>query len=148
MPITQGSCNHCGQCCGADGSPEQRNPWPGSWPEALANCIDEEKPGMVRWLNRPYGKVKINGVFYYYIWISGVGLCTDLPKYGDPETYSLECPLLMPDPGDGTRPCAIAGTEWESYCNQENMPSEVDPDDRLLDYWPVRHPLCGYYWEE
>jgi hypothetical protein len=150
MPTRSGACNHCGQCCGAEGSPYQKNPWPSTWPEALRTRSDESLPGVVKWLGDRYhhgkdsGKVRINGVWYYYIWITGVGLCKDLEPHGDPGTYSVECPFLMDDPGDGSHPCAIAGTNWEEYCNQENMPEEVS--DEFVDKWTTRHPACGYTW--
>lgn len=153
----QGVCSHCGQCCGADGSPEQRNPWPRTWPEALRNwekAYLEEQIPLFKVFVHPskggelYGRVRIGNKWYRWIWVPGHGLCEDLRPWGDTSSFSEECPLLMDDPGDGTRPCALVGTEyeyiWARLCQPE-PPMEKNVDEVAV--WQSRHPLCSYAWE-
>lgn len=157
MKQRTGECNRCGQCCGAEGSPEQRSPWPGNWPEVLRGQRHEDLVShmpLFALINfRPsdpdtqrYGGFALPGMgAFHWIWIPGAGLCKDLPPYGNPSTYSKECPLLLDDPGDGTRPCALIGSQWESVwrvmCEPE-PPMEKTPEE--VGVWQQRHPECSY----
>lgn len=149
-----GTCNRCGQCCGADGSPEQNSPWPNTWPEALRDWQEEDLPVIFQMVGHPaFGAAvarvfRISGKNYRSIWVPGHGLCEDKPPWGDVATYSEECPFLMDDPGDGTRPCALVGTLYEAIwmvlCQPE--PPEEKSAAQVAQ-WQARHPLCSYTWE-
>ena len=152
--IRQGTCNRCGQCCGADGSPNQTNPWPKNWPQAVHNW--EELPNMIQVVGNPLDgdppdyAILLGGKQYRSIWVNNVGLCKDLPTYGDDSSYSLECPFLADDPGDGSRPCAFTGTPLEEIrnsfvCYPEGPQRFRTQED--LDQWNNDHPLCSYTWE-
>jgi len=151
----QGSCNRCGQCCGADGSPNQANPWPKNWPQAVQAW--ETKPTIIQAVGNPLDgdpigyAVRLGNKTYRSVWVTGVGLCKDSPPYGNASNYSLECPFLADDPGDGSRPCAFVGTPLESLRNTFVCYPEgplIMPDQGSLDQWMEDHPLCSYTWVE
>lgn len=168
--IRQGTCNRCGQCCGADGSPNQANPFPSDWPEALRkwsldDAVQELCPqlGMFGLQNLgggsdeigvpeayKHGGYRVKGKQYYYVWITGQGCCKDTSPGHDGSQYSLECPFLLPNPGDGSRPCALVGSQDEGaylkFCYPEGP--ESFPNQRSLDFWLADHPLCSHYWIE
>lgn len=150
-----GDCNQCGQCCGADGSPEQKNPWPRGWPGTLRTWKKENLPTLFELVKhpsldatlRPDESFNLDSKSYYGIWIPGSGLCKDLPPYGDIKTYSVECPFLIDDPGNETRPCALVGTRdsiWEEMC--QPVPP-IEKTEEQVTKWRIRHPLCSYIWE-
>ena len=170
--VRSGDCNRCGQCCGASGSPQQKNPWPKSWPSsirhwpmaafesvwphaALVGLAADPVDGTVTVVENS-GNHNITGNKIYWIWISGSGLCRDLEPYGDLASYSLECPWLLSDPGDGTRPCALVGTRFEDYwsiaCdqgpNQGGIPPYEFESQVQVDQWFFRHPLCSFQYTE
>jgi len=143
-------------CCGREGSPQQRSPWPSTWPGALRTWRAEDLPVMVRLAGSPAhggqvsGRVRIGKKWYNWAWVPGEGLCK--------EEGDVECPFLMPDPGDGTRPCALYGqTEaipalgvslheiWQTMCESE--PPETKTAEEVTQ-WQQRHPLCSYEWVE
>ncbi len=150
MPTRGGACNHCGQCCGAEGSPHQENPWPSTWPEAHRNWQTSALPIIYQVVSSPEhggpraGAIRFGSKTYRWIWIPDVGLCKDMPPFGDTASYSLECPFLMDEQPNGSRPCALTGTPYEGACNQENMPEDVS--DEFVADWTAKHPVCSYTW--
>jgi hypothetical protein len=162
-----GDCNRCGQCCGAEGSPEQRNPWPKSWPfgwrwRALDEIITFWPQallfGIIDKGNGQVGKSQDNGTTrisgggpprdYYWVWIDGHAVCKDTSPGHDGASYSLECPFLIDDPGDGTRSCGLVGTnndnDFRVACEQEPQSGKTVEE---VAQWQARHPLCSYTWE-
>lgn len=108
-----GSCNLCGECCGAGDGSVYGPPLRGH--QHLNNLYDADNPWHIRAFpsvfqgaESNYGAVALPGMVVHWAWIPDIGLCTDLEPYGEPP-YSPQCPLLMPDPGDGTRPCVLYG---------------------------------------
>ena len=168
--IRTGTCNRCGQCCGADGSPIQDNRFPYYFPDGvrtwlLANFelnfpyarmvgLEEGPNGEVHKI-QDYGNHNILGNKIYWRWVPDHAICKNLEPYDDPETYSLECPWLLPDPGDGTRPCVFPGTkyqeDWERGCSDIPTEGIYNPplhfDAEQLSFWQAAHPLCSYTWE-
>lgn len=181
MPfIRTGDCNRCGQCCGADGSPRQHNPWPSNWPDAWgsksASRVIEMWPHAQFLMSgletnaRETVKLKANGTIkitgqgagnYHYVWVEGQGFCKDISAKHDGSGYSLECPFLAPDPGDGSRPCALVGSREESkftsLCqdgdirkgieNRTGLPPLVLDTQEQVDTWFARHPDCSFTYE-
>jgi hypothetical protein len=94
--------------------------------------------------------LKLDNVTYRAVWVYDVGLCKNLPPWGDDTTYSLECPFLADDPGDGSRPCALVGTPWESVYLDKCFPEgpAMFYDQQSLDQWESDHPLCSHSWVE
>lgn len=167
MPIRNGSCDRCGQCCGAEGSPYQKNPWPSTWPDAfhnwqLADLIAMWPQALLFGVvskvdgtigpDSDVGSIRVTGAgggLYYYVWAEGHAVCRDTSSGHDGSSYSLECPFLQPDPGDGSRPCGLVGTsrddDFRIACEQE-PPEEKTVNEVTL--WETRHPLCSYTWVE
>ena len=164
-----GTCNRCGQCCGADGSPNQANPWPVNWYEShqrwshaswesiwpytvLFGIVPGSDGRPIK--TQEYGQVRIvgqGGGRYYYVWVDGRP-CKDTSAGHDGTSHSLECPFLKDDPGDGSRPCALVGSQDDGarhkFCRPEERP-EPPPnydiwDDRSVDQWQTDHPNCSY----
>lgn len=164
----QGTCNRCGQCCGAEGSPHQRNPWPSTWPGAFRNWqlvdliavwpqallfgVISKVDGEIG-PDTDYGTTRITGGGaprdYYWVWIDGYSVCKDTSPGHDGSAYSLECPFLLPDPGDGSRPCGLVGTGQDNSFRVacEGEPPEYKTVDEVTQ-WQTRHPLCSYTWVE
>jgi hypothetical protein len=96
-----------------------------------------------------YGNHNLKGNKIYWRWVPGHSLCKNLEPYDDPDTYELECPWLLPDPGDGTRPCAFVGTAyesiWQQFCGIE--PPE-ESTVKMVEEWESRYPGCSYTWIE
>lgn len=154
--MTRGECNRCGQCCGAEGSPEQASPWPRKYPQSIRNWQYEDvlqiwpqailfgliKKGLP---DENVGPVKQAGYTilhrrkFRWIWIEDKGICKDLFPYGGPP-YSLECPLLDGEPGDEVRPCALFGTDFEWMQRRACNPFPRLPPSKA---WYRRHPLCS-----
>lgn len=164
--IRQGSCNRCGQCCGADGSPNQLSPWPKNWPEAIRNWQYTDfatvmgqagvvglqaniQNGTVEKVE-DYGQFNIKGKKIQWRWVPNNGLCKNLTPPEDPDTWSHECPMLLPDPGDGSRPCALVNTKHEWMYTASCFP-EGPLQFRTaaeVDQWTTDHPLCSHSWIE
>ena len=55
----------------------------------------------------------------------------------------------MDDPGDGSRPCGLAGTSRDAdyllVCFPEG-PLEFETQT-MVDEWEANHPLCSFTWE-
>lgn len=166
MPVRVGTCNRCGQCCGAEGSPHQRNPWPSRWPnsfrtwqladliavwpQALLFGITDKAGGTIE-PRTAYGSALIRGdgtpQRYYWVWVEGHAVCKDTSQGHEGTSYSLECPFLRPDSGDGLRPCGLVGTEQDHAFRVacESQPPKRKTADAVM-RWKARHPLCGYTW--
>lgn len=170
----QGTCNRCGQCCGAEGSPYQRNPWPSPWYDANGNCafrnwqyenllavwpqavlfgvLSKTGGGGCDIPDPLYGAIRVTGAgggMYYWVWVPGHAVCRDTSVGHDGSSYSVECPFLKPDPGDGTRPCGLVGTNRD---NDFRVACESAPPlEKTVEQaaqWEERHPLCSYTWIE
>jgi hypothetical protein len=161
-----GACNRCGQCCGAEGAPNQANPWPKNWFGTHRNWQHDRFASV--W---PYaalfgivpggdgksskslesGTTRIAGGGpprnFYWVWVDGRP-CKDTSLAHDGSSYSLECPFLLPDPGDGSRPCGLAGTNHDasylSVCYPEGP--EAFETQAMVDQWEADHPLCSHSW--
>lgn len=108
-----GSCTLCGDCCGGGNGEQYGPPFRGA--ENLNNGDPLNNPWFIRLIPSAWqdaaennGSFNIDGDLVRYIWVEGVGLCTDLPPVGKPP-YDRTCPMLGPNPGDGTRPCRMYG---------------------------------------
>jgi len=166
----------CGQCCGAMSKPEPVSPWPKEWPFALRNWAWEDlldafpHAQAVGFKEGPDGKVDISGVklsgnlnvggqVIKYKIVPGEGVF----RITQGQDYCPECPFLLPDPGDGTRPCALYGTQWHDWwanvCDEGPMegdgtrdgsPPYVMQTQEEVDEWFRRNPLCSfvYVWQE
>lgn len=172
MPfVRQGTCNLCGQCCGALSSPNSSNPWPRYWPQAMRNFTWEDFVTAMPHAEAlgakptPDGKVDLSGlklsgnlnvgghVIKFKI-ISGEGVV----RVTQGQNYCKECPFLLPDPGDGTRPCALVGTMYESWwtevCDEGpadgrvGVPPFVIETQEEVDEWFWRHPDCSFEYIE
>jgi hypothetical protein len=55
---------------------------------------------------------------------------------------------LLPDPGDGSRPCGLAGTgrdaDYLTTCFPEGP--AVMETQAMVDQWESDHPLCSHSW--
>lgn len=145
----QGGCNLCGQCCGGEGGPERLRPIPFlNLNRASGDVVLCEFP-LAALVGVPVGGegrsfvVRIRGQTFYCAWVPGVGLVK-----GTVADYIEECPFLLPDPGDGTRPCALVGTQfqsvWDSFCGSQ---PPVEKSEAEASVWGHRFPGCGYWWE-
>jgi len=110
-----GECNHCGDCCGANGGP---NPFPSTWPETLPN-VDEDAIKdhiLFSWMPHPQihghrpGTVTVDGTVFAFDWVAGVGLVKSQENH--------ECPFLK---DTEINRCGLYGTEhhdvWAVSCN-------------------------------
>lgn len=110
-----GSCNLCGECCGG-GDGEQYGP-PFRGHDQLNNQFPADNPWFIRMFPSQYqggnrnGNFKENGVWYRWIYIDGVGFCLDDPPFGNTNSFTKQCPMLMDDPGDGTHPCVMYNSD-------------------------------------
>lgn len=153
--LRAGTCNRCGECCGypraSDGG--QNNPWPGDWPESIRSWTPESiqlylpiLQFSANMVNTLYGNFTIQGKRCYWIWITGKGLCTDTPAYGDTATYDQRCPLLEAKQGNGQVPCRLIGTRyeyvWTMLC--EPVPPMRFDSQAALDNWHTNCPSCSY----
>jgi hypothetical protein len=106
--------------------------------------------------SQAYGSYRVRGTLYYYVWVPGVGCCTDTSVAHDGSSYSAECPFLEGDPGDGSRPCALVGTGDDGarkrFCRpeeRESPPANYDEwDERTALQWQADHPSCSYVFVE
>ena len=172
---TGGPCNRCGRCCGAPGGPDRRTPFPKIWPDRLEGLpyqevvdrcpilvlmgVLDKGDGTTNTPNR-HGSTRYTGGgparTYYWVWVPGVGVCKDTSLDHDGSSYEPQCPFLLDDPGDGTRPCGLVGEadEWrfDIWClNEPTFPRE----ERFVDEWRWRYgegatgseKWCSYTWE-
>ena len=167
------ACNHCGDCCGANGDhpcgmgyevvnkwslddvSESYNLWTLfglGWNPTLEEIEPEAMEGFHR----------VRGTPYYYTWQElrlGKGHlpCKDTSVAHDGSSYSVECPFLQDDPGDGSRPCALVGSPQDDgarkqFCRPEERaepPVNYDIwDERSKLQWEADHPNCSYVFIE
>ena len=160
--IRQGTCNRCGQCCGAPGGPDRRTPFGKSWPDSLRHkslddinvmCPQATMLGVtmtaedIVGVEEPVGSYRVQGTNFYYVWVDGLGVQRDTSAAHDGSSYEPECPFLLDDPGDGTRPCGLFGTNDDGafirWC-------EADPtfprSEKHTVEWQWRYPGCSYTW--
>jgi hypothetical protein len=150
-----GSCNRCGQCCGAPGSPNQDSPWPNNWPEAVAgwriDVLANVQPVFTITGHPALGgntafAVRVGNTTYRGIWVPGHGLCKDEPPYGDTSTFSETCPFLKNQLPDNSYPCGFEGTQYSAIPVQCTRMGEYI-DDEGYNEWITNHPLCSYEFE-
>jgi len=153
MLMRSGSCNRCGQCCGAISSPSPTNPWPRPWARgALQEWADDTLPSIVRLVGEPVrsgvnSAILLDNKTYRVLWTDD-GLCKDASPWGDDSAYSPECPFLMDDPGNSTRPCALVGTNLENIWTEMCQPEPpLEKTAAQVGKWQMRHPNCSYTWE-
>lgn len=168
MPFQRtGECNRCGQCCGAEGSPNQANPWPVNWLESHQQWNHDDFVsiwpyaqflGITNAQGKPHlqddhGQIRFTGGgparVYFYTWVDGHP-CKDTSIAHDGSSYSLECPLLADGPGDGSRPCGLVGEHWENFYQQVCYPEGPleFATQAMVDQWQTDHPLCSHAWVE
>jgi hypothetical protein len=166
-------CNQCGDCCGANG----KHPTSIGW-EAVRNwSLDDVAESFNLWtlfgLNfNPQtetvepetneGFHRVTGTPYYFTWQelrpgSGHLPVKDTSPAHDGSSFIVECPFLQDDPGDGSRPCALQGTQDEGarqrFCRPEEHPTDYVPeediwDERMVQQWQADHPNCSYVFVE
>lgn len=176
-----GACNRCGLCCGAQRAqswPDRRSPFPRGWPEYIRHEPQEtldlicphlrhfglEQDVNGEWVkgDPPYGDIKVGPKRFYYVWVKpdthgvNAGLCKDTSAAHDGSQWEPECPFLDDDPGDGTRPCGLVGTNIESqtfgvWCEPEPT---YPRSEELKNEWVWRYgegsvdgEHCSYTWE-
>jgi hypothetical protein len=171
-----GTCNQCGQCCGAEGSPNPASPYPKNWPSAIRHWSLDDAVTICPQLGlfglqvlpgpdsdligipagEEIGRVKILGDRFYYAW-TAQGIRKDTSPAHDGTSTNQECPFLLDDPGDGSRPCGLVGGPEDGarfkYCRPEEHTTDYDPakdlwSDRSVQQWQQDHPLCSYVFVE
>lgn len=166
----EGVCLDCGECCGSNGvSPFPKLGWEAVNKWSLDDIVvsyalfsllgfgqvGEDEVGVVN----NEGSYKITGKNHYYTWQhTGKGTIPmkDISVAHDGSSYNQECPFLKDDPGDGTRPCALKGTQEDGsrkkFCrpeeNTEYVPANDIWDDSSKEQWETDHPSCSYTWIE
>jgi len=155
--IRQGTCNWCGQCCGAPyfSNPDPRTPWPSDWPWVLDwdnDSLDADCP---------FGAIVINSLNTSGVWaaliggnqfriiiVEDVGIVKDEPTYGDTSTYTNQCPFLLLH-GEGETPPTECGADnlsiFTGYCSTK--PKELMTEEEMLQ-WTASFPACSYTWIE
>ena len=99
------------------------------------------------------GTYRVKGTNYPYVWrevITGHG---HLPCKS---ATSVECPFLKDDPGDGSRPCALVGSQddgsRQKFCRPEERaepPANYDIwSQESKEQWEADHPNCSYVFTE
>ena len=168
MPFQRAeTCNRCGECCGADTSPNQESPWPKGMFMHHRNWQHIHWEAQFQYMNlfgivagpdgkpvkgQDVGTVRFTGAGpardYYYVWIDDRPLKDTSPAH-DGSSYSLECPFLADDPGDGSRPCGLVGEidqiRIDTTCWFEEP---VIFSQAQKDQWEADHPSCSYTWVE
>jgi len=154
-----GECNQCGECC-------SDLPWAMKpayirnrtikyvkklFPPAVSLIPFVRVRNMDDWKIKPkkdYDSVQRGSNTFHYIFTDG-GLHKDLEPYGDSATVSRECPFLLPDNGDGKRPCGLYNTKshaiWQDHCSELNAgvpPRETTRE--VIDRWFRDHPNCSF----
>ena len=175
MPfVRSGECNRCGECCGAQTAPSPKSPWPKSWPDSIRNHsyaqITAEWPQAILFGVVPDGdgitKSADNGTTriagggapqdFYWVHVDGVGYCKDTSPGHDGSSYLPECPFLKDDPGDGSRPCGLVGTnndnDFRVACEEgptnAGIPSLQFETQAEVDRWFAKHPSCSFEYTE
>jgi hypothetical protein len=161
-----GTCNWCGDCCHepfAKNWPEAVLAWPYSalqaqFPMAPIIGLGPQPNGKVGFVggNR-YGSTKITGSpasgagTYYWVWVQGVGFCTDTSAGHDGTSYETKCPYLRgaSSPYEG---CALNMNSrhrfryTDGFCGQRDQ-QLIFTDEGKVD-WDANNPNCVLTWEE
>ena len=163
------ACDHCGDCCGANGQHNTGLGWEVLRTWDLSDVAESYNLWMLFGLGwnpqleeiepeASEGFHRVRGTPYYYTWQelrAGKGHlpCKDTSAAHDGSSYNTECPFLKDDPGDGSRPCALVGTGDDGarfkFCRPEEHPIDYVPendiwDQRSVDQWQADHPNCSY----
>jgi hypothetical protein len=167
-----GSCDQCGECCGSNGS----YPTSIGWEAVRSWSLDDVSESYSLWTlfglgynpqveqiepESSEGFHRVRGTPHYYTWKelrSGKGHlpCKDISPAHDGSQHNTECPFLLDDPGDGSRPCALVGSNDEGarqrFCRPETRPEYVPENDiwnqRSKEQWEADHPNCSYVFVE
>lgn len=174
MPVFQRTqaCNQCGDCCGANGVSPNSVGWEALRLWGLAEVSESYNLWTLFGLGwnpvaeriqpeSDFGSYKVKGKNYYFVWQElrpGKGHlpCKDTSPAHDGSSYSVECPFLQDDPGDGSRPCALQGSQDEGartkLCRPEERPDYVPENDiwseQSVQQWQTDHPNCSYVFVE
>lgn len=167
-----GGCNDCGDCCGGNGQHNTSLGWEvlRGWSLAdvsesynlwtLFNLGWNPTTERVEPLSQN-GSYRVRGKNYYFTWKElqprkGHLPCKDTSAAHDGSSFSVECPFLQADPGDGSRPCALKGTQDEGartkFCRPEERP-DYNPaadiwNEQSVLQWQTDHPNCSYVFVE
>ncbi len=141
-----GKCNLCGECCGSprktDGG--QNNAWPADWPEALDTWSEESLPDIFKLIDikRKRGVSYIGNNRFNWMFKKGKGICKS--------NHNFECPFLSEKLEDGTRPCLLKGTEWDTIWTNscDNAPPEYFTSIEQVNQWFTNCPSCSFIYEE
>ena len=166
------ACDHCGDCCGSNGMHNCSLGWEVLRTWSLGDVAESYNLWTLFGLGwnpvleriepeADYGSYKVRGKNYYFVWQElrpGKGHlpCKDTSAAHDGSSYSVECPFLQDDPGDGSRPCALVGSQDEGarikFCRPEERPDYVPEndiyDERSKLQWEADHPNCSYVFVE
>lgn len=184
MPyLREGTCNQCGQCCGAVTAPNPASPFPVNWWQALrkwslddvnANYphlslmgfgqVGQDTLGVTTPVNqagKKAGRVRAGNTWFYFVWdttrTGGEIPFKDTSLGKDGTSHNQECPFLKADPGNGSRPCGLVGTNDEGarqkWCRPETHPTDYVPandiwQDFAVAQWQTDHPSCSYVFVE
>ena len=163
MYLRTGSCILCGECC--------FEAWPVKWPESFSHRTVEDlerfdcfsvallcgivtKENGMAGCKKPYGKVVLKmGLLrrrtFYYVWVPGEGLCTDMSPKHDGSAYSKACPFLLPANNEGERHCGLIGTAEEHRFESACRPAPLHRMNiQQVEYWNNLYPGCSYVYEE
>lgn len=160
--IRTGTCNRCGQCCGADDERPQHlkwPPWPDTWPDDVRtwsiNDINEYIP-IFRLTGHPelgggqYGDNRCGNETCRWVWGMEGGLFKNESPWGDRANRNIaECPYLSVDNAASSRPCALEGSEHQAVfdvmCTPDKYPPLEMSEDQVLT-WLTYYPRCSYVW--
>ncbi|MHA1951296.1 MAG: hypothetical protein ACW987_15685 [Candidatus Thorarchaeota archaeon] len=167
-----GDCLDCGDCCGGN----ETHPDSLGWEYFRTWDMSDIQEAKSLWTlfglgynpvtervepESQNGFKRITGTQYWFTWQElreGKGHlpCKDISAGHSGSPFSVECPFLEDDPGDGTRPCALKGTQDEGartkYCRPEERPEPPASFDtwseQQVQEWNLLHPGCSYTFEE
>lgn len=113
-----------------------------------AEALDQHFPlrQLIEAIATGYGEVKITGKRYYYIFVEGAGICTDLEPYGDPAAYANRCPLLVLNGEAANPPTACAGVSMPIFTNLCGEQPRQRMTEAELAQWQAAYPACSYTW--
>ena len=170
--LRTGDCNDCGDCCGANGLHNFSLGWETIRTWDLSDVAESFNLWTLFGLGwnpqleqiqpeAENGSHKAGGTDFYYTWKEirpGKGQlpCKDTSAAHDGSSYSVECPFLLDDPGDGSRPCGLVGTDDDGARKKTCRPeehNEYKPEEdiwteRSVQAWQARHPNCTYVFTE
>jgi hypothetical protein len=98
----------------------------------------------------PYGMTRISGQGggrYYWCWTPGMPVGKDVSSNHDGSEVITECPFLNAADSNGMRPCALVGTNRQSYFDlhcTEAIPERLSYDDMMT--FSQQYNKCSYIW--